>query len=66
MGGSSRGLIEVLTQADLEGLANGYEIIIIVIGLHEASVKEYLLGNVKPILIATYFIYIIIAQLAFV
>lgn len=42
MEGSSRGLIEMLTRADLEGLANGYEIIIIiVIGLHEASVMEY-------------------------
>jgi hypothetical protein len=39
--GSSRGLIEMLTRADLEGLAKGYEIIIIVIGLHEASVMEY-------------------------
>jgi hypothetical protein len=38
---------------DLEGLVNGYDIIIIVIGLHEASVTEYLLRNVKPILIPT-------------
>ena len=53
MDGSRNGLIEVLTRADLEGLAKGYEIIIIVIGLHEISVTEYLLGNVKPILIAT-------------
>jgi len=50
---------------DLEGLANGHEIII-VIGLHEASVTEYLLRNVKAILIATYCLYIIIAQLAFI
>ena len=53
MEGSSHGLIEMLTRAYLEGLANGYKIIIIVIGLHEASVTEYLLRNVKSILIAT-------------
>jgi hypothetical protein len=53
MEGSSHGLIEMLTLADLEGLVNRHEIIIIVIGLHEVSVTEYLLGNVKSILIAT-------------
>ena len=43
----------MLTRVNLEGLANGYEIIVIVIGLLKASVTEYLLGNVKPILTAT-------------
>jgi len=52
MEGSSHRLIEVLTRSDLEGLAKGYEIIIVV-GLHEASLTAYLLRNVKPILIAT-------------
>ena len=32
MKGNSHGLIEVLTRADLEGLDNGYEIVIIAIG----------------------------------
>jgi hypothetical protein len=40
MEGSSHGLIEVLPRADLEGLANGYEIIMIVIGYTEASVTR--------------------------
>jgi len=65
MEGNSHGLIEVLTWADLQGLANGHEIIIVV-GLHEASVTEYLLRNVMPILIATNCLYIIIAQLSFI